>query len=187
MWANSSKRVIVVSRSGHDDVKRFWKRQKQNTWHPPQVDPRLWWSIVSTGRARELRQTHLRFCGYLVLWNGEKFKRTGTWHEIIQMRRFRTNHSMFCNILMPEKEIYFIFILYHHVLVTPDKSCTYLWCKLTTWWSKLKWNGNCAFTVLMGHFREVFKGTLLVRRNSLPNFYIFTIDFTFGGKTLQVP
>ncbi|XP_020626918.1 general transcription factor IIH subunit 4-like isoform X1 [Orbicella faveolata] len=31
MWANSSKRVIVVSRSGHDDVKRFWKRQKQNT------------------------------------------------------------------------------------------------------------------------------------------------------------
>lgn len=32
MWANSSKRVIVVSRSGHDDVKRFWKRQKQNTW-----------------------------------------------------------------------------------------------------------------------------------------------------------
>lgn len=28
MWANSSKRVIVVSRSGHDDVKRFWKRQK---------------------------------------------------------------------------------------------------------------------------------------------------------------
>ncbi|KAM7441372.1 General transcription factorIIH subunit 4 [Porites harrisoni] len=31
MWANSSKRVIVVSRSGHDDVKRFWKRQKQST------------------------------------------------------------------------------------------------------------------------------------------------------------
>ncbi|EDO38911.1 predicted protein [Nematostella vectensis] len=29
IWANSTKRVVVVSRSGHDDVKRFWKRQRQ--------------------------------------------------------------------------------------------------------------------------------------------------------------
>jgi transcription initiation factor TFIIH subunit 4 len=29
LWANSVKRYIVVSRAGHDEVKRFWKRQKQ--------------------------------------------------------------------------------------------------------------------------------------------------------------
>lgn len=29
LWANSTKRYIVVSRAGHDEVKRFWKRQKQ--------------------------------------------------------------------------------------------------------------------------------------------------------------
>ncbi|KXJ19425.1 general transcription factor IIH subunit 4 [Exaiptasia diaphana] len=28
IWANSTKRVVIVSRSGHDDVKRFWKRQR---------------------------------------------------------------------------------------------------------------------------------------------------------------
>ncbi|XP_060065696.1 general transcription factor IIH subunit 4-like [Ylistrum balloti] len=29
-WENPSKRVMVVSRSGHDDVKRFWIRQRQS-------------------------------------------------------------------------------------------------------------------------------------------------------------
>ncbi|KAL3871360.1 hypothetical protein ACJMK2_039367 [Sinanodonta woodiana] len=28
VWDNPSKRVMVVSRAGHDDVKKFWKRQK---------------------------------------------------------------------------------------------------------------------------------------------------------------
>ncbi|CAB4007195.1 General transcription factor IIH subunit 4 [Paramuricea clavata] len=28
IWANSNKRVMIVSKSGHDDVKKFWKRQK---------------------------------------------------------------------------------------------------------------------------------------------------------------
>ncbi|XP_046845496.1 general transcription factor IIH subunit 4-like [Xenia sp. Carnegie-2017] len=28
IWANSSKRVMIVNKSGHDDVKKFWKRQK---------------------------------------------------------------------------------------------------------------------------------------------------------------
>lgn len=28
-WDNPSKRVMVVTRAGHDDVKKFWKRQKQ--------------------------------------------------------------------------------------------------------------------------------------------------------------
>ncbi|XP_067661083.1 general transcription factor IIH subunit 4-like [Haliotis asinina] len=30
VWDNPSKRVMIVSRAGHDDVKRFWKRQKQS-------------------------------------------------------------------------------------------------------------------------------------------------------------
>ncbi|XP_076308554.1 general transcription factor IIH subunit 4 marionette isoform X2 [Tachypleus tridentatus] len=30
VWDNSSKRVMVVSRAGHDDVKRFWKRHRQD-------------------------------------------------------------------------------------------------------------------------------------------------------------
>ena len=29
LWGNSSKRLMVVSKAGHDDVKRFWKRHKQ--------------------------------------------------------------------------------------------------------------------------------------------------------------
>ena len=28
LWANMSKRLMVVSKAGHDDVKRFWKRHK---------------------------------------------------------------------------------------------------------------------------------------------------------------
>ncbi len=28
LWANTNKRLMVVSKAGHDDVKRFWKRQK---------------------------------------------------------------------------------------------------------------------------------------------------------------
>ncbi|XP_064457313.1 general transcription factor IIH subunit 4-like [Ornithodoros turicata] len=30
IWDNPSKRVMVVSRNGHDDVKRFWKRHRQD-------------------------------------------------------------------------------------------------------------------------------------------------------------
>lgn len=30
VWSNPSKRVMVVSKSGHDDVKRFWKRHRQD-------------------------------------------------------------------------------------------------------------------------------------------------------------
>jgi hypothetical protein len=29
VWDNVEKRVMVVTRYGHDDVKRFWKRQRQ--------------------------------------------------------------------------------------------------------------------------------------------------------------
>lgn len=29
LWANNNKRLMVVSKAGHDDVKRFWKRQKK--------------------------------------------------------------------------------------------------------------------------------------------------------------
>jgi len=31
VWENPLKRVMVVTRGGHDDVKRFWKRQKHNS------------------------------------------------------------------------------------------------------------------------------------------------------------
>lgn len=34
--------------------------------------------------------------------------------------------------------------------------------------------------------RDFFKETFLVRQNTLANFYLFTIVFTFGGKTLQL-
>ncbi|XP_041371329.1 general transcription factor IIH subunit 4-like [Gigantopelta aegis] len=30
VWENPSKRVMVVARSGHDDVRKFWKRHKQS-------------------------------------------------------------------------------------------------------------------------------------------------------------
>lgn len=33
LWDNAIKRVMVVTKGGHDDVKRYWKRQKQsNSW-----------------------------------------------------------------------------------------------------------------------------------------------------------
>jgi len=28
LWANSQKRLMVVSKSGHDDVKKYWKKNK---------------------------------------------------------------------------------------------------------------------------------------------------------------
>lgn len=30
LWDNAIKRVMVVTKGGHDDVKRYWKRQKQS-------------------------------------------------------------------------------------------------------------------------------------------------------------
>ena len=30
LWANMNKRLMVVSKTGHDDVKRFWKRHKSS-------------------------------------------------------------------------------------------------------------------------------------------------------------
>lgn len=30
IWDNPSKRVMVVNRNGHDEVKRFWKRHRQD-------------------------------------------------------------------------------------------------------------------------------------------------------------
>ena len=29
-WSNPGKRLMVVSPSGHDEVRRFWRRQKNN-------------------------------------------------------------------------------------------------------------------------------------------------------------
>ena len=40
LWDNAIKRVMVVTKGGHDDVKRYWKRQRQSnswevkTWNP---------------------------------------------------------------------------------------------------------------------------------------------------------
>jgi len=31
VWENPTKRVLVVTRNGHEDVKRFWKRYKQDS------------------------------------------------------------------------------------------------------------------------------------------------------------
>lgn len=31
MWHNESKRTMVVTKTGHDDVKRFWKRYQKGT------------------------------------------------------------------------------------------------------------------------------------------------------------
>lgn len=31
VWENSSKRVLIVTRQGHDDVRRFWKRHKNQS------------------------------------------------------------------------------------------------------------------------------------------------------------
>ena len=30
LWDNAIKRVMVVTKGGHDDVKRYWKRQRQS-------------------------------------------------------------------------------------------------------------------------------------------------------------
>jgi transcription initiation factor TFIIH subunit 4 len=31
VWENAEKRNMVVTRGGHDDVKRFWKRHKHDS------------------------------------------------------------------------------------------------------------------------------------------------------------
>ena len=30
LWSNGAKRFVVVSASGHDEVRRFWRRQSRN-------------------------------------------------------------------------------------------------------------------------------------------------------------
>lgn len=114
MWANSSKRVIVVSRSGHDDVKRFWKRQKQNTWHPLLVPGYRWmvdhFHVTSTWTTTDTKDlTHV--CER-VWYFGWKSQRELTRDTNKQMRRLRTNHSTLSKTLMPKKERYIYFISY---------------------------------------------------------------------------
>ena len=111
MWANSSKRVIVVSRSGHDDVKRFWKRQKHWKHVTPATSPRLHyeWMVDHFHVTSTWSTTDTVSNTGLVLW----IKVKENWHVIWKWTDEAVTDRSFQTSWMPKKERYVIFIFYH--------------------------------------------------------------------------